>query len=118
MNREYHKWYSSRLGRDMELLLFGHGGEPVILVPTSCGTFFQYEDFGLIGALADRLDAGRYVVACVGSVDSESWYNEAAHPADRVRRHEQYESYLLEEVVPLVRGRSSGGRLTLGGTSF
>jgi len=29
MNREYHKWYSSRLGRDMELLVFGHGGLPV-----------------------------------------------------------------------------------------
>lgn len=118
MNREYHKWYSSRLNRDMELLLFGHGGEPVLFVPTSCGSFYQYEDFGLIGAMADRIEAGRYIVATVASVDSESWYDQAAHPADRVRRHEEYESYLVEEVVPLLRSRSSGGRLTLGGCSF
>jgi esterase/lipase superfamily enzyme len=26
MNREYHRWYSPRLNRDMELLIFGHAG--------------------------------------------------------------------------------------------
>ena len=38
MNREYHKWYSPRLGRDMELLVFGHAGLPVLVFPTSGGT--------------------------------------------------------------------------------
>jgi esterase/lipase superfamily enzyme len=118
MNREYHKWYSPALGREMELLLFGHGGEPVLLFPTSCGRFYQNEDFGLIGSIADRIDAGRTIVACVDSVDSESWYNTQVSPAERVRRHDQYESYILHEAVPLLRSRSSGGRLTLGGCSF
>src|ERR1700761_2771380 len=35
MNREYHKWWSQRLGRDMELLVFGHSGVPAIVFPTS-----------------------------------------------------------------------------------
>ncbi|MGD8805869.1 MAG: esterase, partial [Chloroflexota bacterium] len=26
MKREYHRWYSPSLGRDMELLIFGHAG--------------------------------------------------------------------------------------------
>ena len=26
MNREYHRWYSPSLGRDMEMLIFGHAG--------------------------------------------------------------------------------------------
>lgn len=118
MNREHHAWYSERLGRWMDLLLFGHQGEPVLLIPTSKGRFFQYEDFGLIGAVAERVDAGRYMIMCVDSVDDESWYNTRVSPHDRVRRHEQYESYLLEEAIPLLRGRASPGRLTLGGTSF
>lgn len=118
MKREYHRWYSPSLAREMELLLFGHGGEPVILLPTSKGRFFQYEDFGLIGAVADQLAAGRYVVLCPDSVDDESWFNGAAHPHDRLIRHEQYESYLINEVVPLAWERSSGGRLALGGCSF
>jgi esterase/lipase superfamily enzyme len=102
----------------MELLVFGHAGDPVILFPTSRGRFYQNEDFGLVGALGDRIDAGRYVVVCVDSVDEESWYNERAHPADRVRRHEQYESYIVNEVIPFARGRATGGRLLLGGCSF
>ena len=32
----------------------------------------------------------------------------------RIARHEAWEAYLLYEVVPLLRSRSSGGRLTLG----
>jgi esterase/lipase superfamily enzyme len=102
----------------MELLVFGHAGDPVILFPTSRGRFYQNEDFGLVGAIADRIDAGRYVVVCVDSVDEESWYNERAHPAERVRRHEQYESYIVHEVIPFAHGKSTGNRLLVGGCSF
>lgn len=115
MNREYHRWYSERLHRDMEVLLFGHAGEPVLLLPTGKGRFYQPEDRGLIGAIADRIKAGRYVVVCADPVDEESWFNTSVHPRERVARHEQWESYLLHEVVPLLTQRSTGGRLTLAG---
>ncbi|RKG99151.1 esterase [Corallococcus sp. CA053C] len=118
MNREYHRWYSQRLNRDMEVLLYGHAGEPILLVPTSKGRFYQAEDFGLIGAIADCIAAGRYVVVCVDSVDEESWYNKDVAPAVRVARHAQWEDYLVHEAVPLVRSRASGGRLTLAGCSL
>ena len=58
MNREYHKWYSGRLGRDMELLVFGHAGLPVIVFPTSGGTFHEFEDRRMIGVLGGKIDAG------------------------------------------------------------
>lgn len=118
MNREYHRWYSERLGRDMELLLFGHSGEPVLLLPTSRGRFYQNEDFGLVGAIADRIQAGRYLVVCADSVDEESWLNRHIHPHDRLARHAAWESYLLNEVVPMLMSRGTGGRLTLAGCSF
>lgn len=118
MNREYHRWYSERLHRDMEALLFGHGGEPVLLFPTSYGRFFQNEDFGLVRTIADKIDAGRYTVLCVDAIDAEAYLNKNAHPADRVIRHEQYEQYILNEAVPFLRSRSSGGRLTLAGCSL
>ena len=44
MNREYHKWFSPSLGRDMELLIFGDAGEPVIFFPTRTAHFYDYED--------------------------------------------------------------------------
>ena len=59
MNREYHKWHSPRLGREMELLAFGHAGVPVVVFPTSGGRFFEFEDRGMIATLAGKIDAGQ-----------------------------------------------------------
>jgi esterase/lipase superfamily enzyme len=107
MLREYHNWYSEHLGRNMELLVFGHSGTPVLVFPTSRGRFFEYENAGMIGALTGKIDAGELRVFCVDSVDAESWYNRSLHPHERVRRHIAYEDYILYEVVPLMK-RMSG----------
>jgi esterase/lipase superfamily enzyme len=118
MNREYHKWHSPELGRDMELLVFGHAGTPVLVFPTSMGRFYQYEDFGMIAAVQERYDSGALQAFCVDSVDGESWYNKSAHPRDRIRRHEQYERYLLRDVLAFIRSRNSSSQLVLTGCSF
>jgi len=118
MNREFHKWYSPRLRREMELLIFGHGGLPMLVFPTSQGRYYEYEDRGMVGALADRLEQGSLQLFCVDSVDAESWYNRRVHPRDRVRRHMEYESYLLNEVTPLIRQRNWSPRLAATGCSF
>ncbi len=52
MTRDYHRWYSRSLDRDMELLVFGHGGPPVMVFPSSMGAFFEYEDRGMVGGAA------------------------------------------------------------------
>ena len=52
MNREYNKQYSHELGRDMESLVYGHAGQPILVFPTSMGRFFEYEDAGMIRTLA------------------------------------------------------------------
>jgi esterase/lipase superfamily enzyme len=120
MNREYHKWYSPSLNKDMELLLFGTSGRPVIAFPTSMGRFYQNEDFSLMHTLAGRMDAGEVQIICVDSVDNESWYNRSISLWDRAQRHKQYEQYLITEVMPFFRERN--GRvdhdLNLTGASF
>ncbi|MGH9563185.1 MAG: esterase family protein [Terracidiphilus sp.] len=118
MNRTYHEWQSERLGRSMELLVFGHAGLPVIVFTTSSGRFFDFEDRGMIGAVAGKIEAGHVQLFCVDSVDGESWYNRQVAPSRRVARHTEYESYLLEEVVPLIRQKNSDPRLMALGASF
>jgi esterase/lipase superfamily enzyme len=102
----------------MELLVFGHAGLPVIVFPTSGGRFFEFEDRGLIGAAAGKIDAGQLQLICVDSVDMESWYNRNVPPRWRIARHMQYEDYLLSEVVPLLRARNSDPHLVALGCSF
>ncbi len=118
MKREYHSWFSSSLGRTMEFLWFGDRGYPVILFPTSMGRFYQCEDFGMVGALAERIDAGHLQVVCVDSVDEESWYNKGAPPAYRARRHDDYDRYLRHELIPYVQHRSGREDLGVFGASF
>lgn len=118
MNREYHKTRSSRLGRDMEMLVFGHGGLPAIVFPTSGGRFYEFEDHGMIDALAGKIDSGQLQVFCVDSINDESWYNRTAHPRLRIARHMQYEEYILDEVVRLVRHKNANPRLVGAGCSF
>ncbi len=84
----------------MELLRFGHAGQPVIAFPTSMGRFYQWEDFGLVGALAGRLAAGSIILWCVDSVDDESWYALDRPPEAKVQRHLEYERYLVDELLP------------------
>src|SRR3989441_8695792 len=100
VQRDYIKEYSHSLGRDMELLHFGHAGRPLLVFPTSMGRFYQWEDFGLVGGLSDFIAAGAVQLICVDSVDGGSWYARDRPPADRVRRHLQYEAYIVEEILP------------------
>jgi esterase/lipase superfamily enzyme len=104
MQRDYIKEYSHSLGRDMEILHFGHAGRPLLVFPTSMGRFYQWEDFGLVGALGDLIESGSIQLVCVDSVDGESWYARDRPPADRVRRHLQYEAYIVDEVLPRLPG--------------
>ena len=106
MHREYHRWYSPRFNRDMELLIHGHAGARVLVFPTSQGRFYEYEDRGMVDNLAGQLENGQLQLYCVDSVDAESFYCHWAHPAGRIIRHLQYEDYILNEVLPLSRRRT------------
>ena len=118
MRREYHRWFSPSLGRDMEVLSFGHGGVPAIVFPSSCGTFWEFEHFGMVHAVAGKIDAGELQLFCVDSVDRESWYNRDAPPRWKIARQIQYRRYVMDEVVPLVRRGNHAPQMITVGCSF
>jgi len=118
MRREYHKWFSQALGRDMEMLVFGQDGLPVIVFPTSQGRFYEFEDRGMVGAIADKIEGRRVQLFCVDSVDGESWYNRNVPPRWRIARQVQYEQYVVNEVVPFARKDHDRPHLAAMGCSF
>jgi len=118
MNREYLKGFSQELHRDMEMLVFGHAGSPLMVFPTSMGRFFEYEDRGMVGTLAGKIDSGELQIFCPDAVDTESWYNKNVHPRVLVLRHMQYERYILYEVLPFIRWKNPSQQLAVTGCSF
>jgi esterase/lipase superfamily enzyme len=118
MNREYHKWYSPWLQRDMELLIFGHSGRAVLFFPTRMARFYDYENWHIIEALQDRIYNGELQLFCVDSIDAESFYNQDVYPEVRIARHIQYEQYILHEVVPLMHEKNDGDYFEVAGCSM
>jgi esterase/lipase superfamily enzyme len=120
MNIEYHKWWSSNLGWDMELKVYGYYGKPVLVFPAQGGRFYEYEDFKMIDAISCFIEAGKIKVFTVDSVDSQSWANWSTHPAERGRYHERYDSYITQEVIPFVQHHcgDSGQKLLVTGCSM
>ena len=106
MHREYHRWYSDRLQRDMELLVFGHAGAKVMFFPTRDGNFHEYEDLSIVHDLTEKIDTGQLQLWCLDNVASETFYCSWNHPADRIRRHALYEEYVLNEVMPLMQQKN------------
>ncbi len=103
MKREYHKWWSPRLCRDMEILVFGHGGAKVLVFPTRGARFFEYEHLRMTKVLSEKLERGWLQLYCLDSIDSESLYCWWAHPSGRIQRHIQYEEYIIHEVFPFMQ---------------
>ncbi|SEM75499.1 Esterase/lipase superfamily enzyme [bacterium A37T11] len=118
MEREYYKAYSNSLGREMELLVFGYRGRAVLFFPTRMAHFYDYEDWGLVAAVEDRIDRGELQLFCVDSVDADSFYNAKIHPSERIKRYLHYEQYILEEVIPLIRSKNNSGFLEVAGCSM
>jgi esterase/lipase superfamily enzyme len=102
MRTEHHKWMSPHLSREMELKVYGDYGKPMLAFPSSNGRFYDYENFGMIGACEPFIDSGKVKIFCVDGIDHETWMNEALHPADKGRRYSQYEAYILGEAVPFI----------------
>lgn len=106
MNREYHKWWSDKLQRDMELLVFGHAGAKVLVFPSRDGRFYEYENLGIVESVRHKLEQGYLQLYCIDSVYSETFYCGWAHPSGRVLRHIEYEQYILHEVIPFMNQKN------------
>ena len=120
MRRRYETIYSSAVGRDIQVLAFGHFGAPVIAFPSGGGQFFDFENNGMIAAIAHLIEAGRVKVYCPESLDHESWLNAAADPHWRAVRANAYQDFIVSNLVPAIRFdcRSDDIRIALTGASL
>lgn len=117
-HEHYHRWYSPRLSRDLEVLAFGTHGYPVIMFPTSMGRYYEYKDFKLIDTVSWYLDNGFIKIYCPDGIDELSWYNKGIHTADRLKNHIWYDAAILEEVIPLAQRETGVQRVCTAGASF
>ena len=75
MRREIYKWWSSNLGKDMEIVAYGHFGFALLMFPTAAADFLEYERFLLIDAIRPIIESGKCKAFSINSINNESWLN-------------------------------------------
>ncbi len=118
MKIEHFSWYSPSLNKEMAFNVYGHAGRPIIVFPSSGGSYHEFEDFGMVEAVEQFIEEGRIKLYTVDSVDNESWMNSGIHPGDRANRHNAYDSYIIQEVVPFVHETSGREDILVTGCSL
>ena len=101
------------------VIAYGHWGRPVLAFPAEAGRAWDFENHGMVAAVADLLDAGRIKLYCVDSADAQTWSDRSLPTEERARRHEGYERWILDAVVPWIANDSGGaGELVAVGCSL
>lgn len=107
MDRQLHSWYSPSLNKEMPLAVYGNYGFALLLVPTAAADYLEYERFQLIDSIRPFIDGGKVKVFSINSINTESWMNDFMDPRHKIIRHQQWNAYVYDEVVPFIRQHTS-----------
>ncbi|MEO6694585.1 MAG: alpha/beta hydrolase-fold protein [Ignavibacteria bacterium] len=102
MRREISKSYSSALNKEMDIVAYGDYGFSLLLFPTAAADYLEYERFQLIDTLKPYIEGGKCKVYSINSINNESWLNDKMSPKDKAVRHQQFNDYVVNEVVPFI----------------
>jgi esterase/lipase superfamily enzyme len=119
MEKQITSWYSERLGKEMPLAMYGWNGFALLLVPTAAADYLEYERFQLMDVIQPFVDAGKVKVYSINSINNESWLNNEMDPRHKAIRHQQFNSYVYEEVIPFIKMTSGHDTpIIISGASF
>ena len=116
VSREVAELWSDAIGAAGTVIRYGHWGRPVLGFPSEQGRAWDFENNGMVEAVAGLIDAGRLKLYCVDSFDAASWSNQEIPVEERARQHGRYESWILRDVLPWIYQDCGGlaGVVTLG----
>ena len=107
MEKQLNSWYSPSLNKEMPIATYGHYGFALLMIPTAAADYLEYERFQLMDYLRPFLDGGKLKIFSVDSINNESWLNNHMHPRDKSIRHQHWNNYIYNEVVPFIRNSTS-----------
>ncbi len=107
MQRELDSWHSPALDKQMDIVTYGNYGFALLLIPTAAADYLEYERFLMIDVLADHINAGKVKVFSINSINAESWMNTKMDPPHKAIRHNQFNAYVENEVVPYIKASTS-----------
>jgi esterase/lipase superfamily enzyme len=108
MKKELKTIVSKHLGKETTVASYGKYGLAILLFPSTSDDYCEAEEQGLIDKLSRAIDKGKCKIFTVESVNFESWLNDDLSNKEKSDRLYEYNSYILEEVMPYVFGECGG----------
>jgi esterase/lipase superfamily enzyme len=103
----------------LALIAYGHYGRPLLAFPSERGHCYDYENMGMVDAIASLIDGGRVKLYCVDTIDGQTWHDESLPLEERARRYGAYEEWILGTVVPFINDDCGGPQeIAVTGPSF
>ena len=119
MKKEISGWFSPSLNKEMPIVSYGDKGFVLLLIPTAAADYLEYERFQLIDVLAPYINSGKVRVFSVDSINEESWLNNKMLGEHKAVRHNQFNNYIYNEVIPFIKNNTDEGtKLITCGASF
>ena len=94
--------HSAALDRDMDVMVYGEAGHPVIAFAAAGGSAHDWEANGMVDAVAELIESGRMQLFVVDSADDASWL--AAGDIDpRGAAQEAFDSFVVNDLLAFVK---------------
>jgi esterase/lipase superfamily enzyme len=107
MQRSIQSWFSPSLQKEMPIVTYGTYGFALLLIPTAGADYLEYERFQLIDHLSPFINAGKLKVFSIDSINKESWMNKEMLGEHKAIRHNQFNEYVYNEVIPFIKNATS-----------
>lgn len=113
MERTLDSWYSPSLNKEMEIAVYGYYGFALLMFPSAGADYLEYERFHLIDSIKPLIEDGMMKVFSINSINNESWLNPNITGNEKAKRHQQYNRYIEDEVVPYIDTHMNGRTRTI-----
>ena len=108
MRREWLTVHGTEIGASGTVIAYGHWGRPLLIFPSEQGQAVDFENNGMVDAVADLIEGGRVKLYCVDSYDAQTWSRADLPTEERARRHGAYESWIVDDVTPMIHAHAGG----------
>jgi esterase/lipase superfamily enzyme len=111
-------WRSERTHCDTRLASWGHAGAAVLILPPFGGTAEDIDREKLVLAMRPLLDAGKLKVWSCDDVAGRAIVASEGDPGHRMWLMNQFQEYIVNEVVPAIRSDGVSGDIIVAGAGI
>jgi len=101
-------WYSDRLGRNMNIKIYGHYGPAFVVFPCQDGQSDDFAINGMIDVLSPLIEEGRIKLFCLDGNDLETVSYKGWDKAMAAHKLEMYHQYFINEALPFIIAKQGG----------